>query len=425
MHRGYAFGLTVAVVGALFAATVLASGSYGLAVDDSIAVPEQTVEIEGSSYEIDGIGVVEPGDSISITVDSSEDYRLYLYNQDEQTEFKSGWESDTKRVTIGTDEDDLDTNDLEPGTYLLSLEVPRQGRQAVYPIVITGYDLMLSYPTTVTADEDIEITATVEPIAELDDPETVQVAIWDGTDVTEVQLDHDGDGQYSAVLESGSLEPGSYNVYGGVSEDSGGDYQTAQAVANGGALTVEEPPDDEDSSDNDETGDDGSSDDDADDDDSNGDDSDGSDDDDADDDDSSDESEESDSDDDDESDTEDDSSDDADDDGDDGDESDGEEREDDTDDTESDGTTDDGDDADDVDDGTDDATESDDDEGAADDSSGETDTADDGSTVIDRNETPADESDDDALASPVLGVLGALGVLGLVLFARVKKTNIW
>ncbi|MFP8890825.1 hypothetical protein ACLI4U_13805 [Natrialbaceae archaeon A-CW2] len=412
MHRGYAFGLTVAVVGVLFAATVLASGSYGLAVDDSIAVPEQTVEIEGSSYEIDGIGVVEPGDSISITVDSSEDYRLYIYNQDEQTEFRGGWASDKERVTIGTDDDDLDTNELEPGTYLLSLEVPRQGRQAVYPIVVMGYDLTLSYPTTVEADEDIEITATVEPIAELDDPETVQVAIWDGTDVTEVQLDHDGDGHYSAILESGSLEPGSYNVYGGVSEDSGGDYRTAQAVANGGALTVEEPADDDDSSD-----------DDADDDDANGDDPDGSDDDDAADDDSSDESEESDDDGSgEESDTEDDSSDDADDDVDNGDESGVDEGEDDTDDTESDGATDDGDDADDVDDGTDDVTESDDDEGAADDSSGETDTEDDGSTVIDRNETTADESDD-ALASPALGALGALSVLGLVLFARVRRAN--
>ncbi|MFP9190055.1 hypothetical protein ACLI4Q_00090 [Natrialbaceae archaeon A-CW1-1] len=236
----------VLVAGLSLAMLVGASSGYELTVDDGISTPTQSVEIDGEEYNIEGVGVVAPGDQISITVTSAEDYRIFLYNQDGQSEFNAGWSADEEHITIGTANDDLDTAELAPGTYLLSLEPRGEGRQAVYPVVVEGYDLELSFPNEIDSSSALEVTATVERTALDEEPADVSVAIWDGDDVTELTLDRDGEGSYSTVLEAGSLESGTYDVYGGISSDSSEGYQSALAVSDGGMLTVFDESDDTD-----------------------------------------------------------------------------------------------------------------------------------------------------------------------------------
>jgi len=238
-------------------ASAMASSSYDLSVENAVSTPEETVDIEGSSFVIDGVGVVQPGDSIAMQVDSDVDYRIFLYNQDEEREYNAGFSADETHVEMGTDDDDLDTADLEPGTYLLSLEPVGEGRQAVFPVVIEGYDLTLEHPQSVDTDEPIELTATVEAGTLESTPEAVTVAIWDGDDVTDVTLHDDGDGAYSSTLEAGSLDSGTYEVYAGVSDDSSSEYANALAIDNGGTLTVSSADDgDDDGGDDSDNGDD-------------------------------------------------------------------------------------------------------------------------------------------------------------------------
>ncbi|WP_252699764.1 hypothetical protein [Natronosalvus vescus] len=245
--RIVALGLGFVLVVALSLAMLVgASSGYELTVDDGISTPTQSVEIDGDEYDIEGVGVVTPGDQISITVTSAEDYRIFLYNQDGQSEFNAGWSADEEHITIGTADDDLDTAELAPGTYLLSLEPRGEGRQAVYPVVVEGYDLELSFPNEIDSSSALEVTATVERTALDEEPADVSVAIWDGDDVTELTLDRDGEGSYSTVLEAGSLESGTYDVYGGISSDSSDGHHSALAVTNGGTLTVFTDSDDSD-----------------------------------------------------------------------------------------------------------------------------------------------------------------------------------
>ncbi len=75
------------------AAPVASESKYDLEVADSISTPEETVEIEGTEYPVDGVGVIKPGEPIEIDVTSPEQYRIYLYNTDEKTEFDSVWDA--------------------------------------------------------------------------------------------------------------------------------------------------------------------------------------------------------------------------------------------------------------------------------------------------------------------------------------------
>lgn len=236
-----------------------AASTYDLDVVGSISTPEETIEIEGDRYTIDGIGVVEPGDPIEIDVTSEKDYQLFLYNSDMQDEYHDTWSADAERVAMGTADDPLDTSDLQPGTYMLSLSPKGEGRQAVYPVVIQAFDLRLDYPRSATQGETIELGATADSSAS--SVTGVEIALWDeSTDsVIEVPLESDGDGSYSGTLELDGAAEGEYEIYGAALGDEEIDGQSVPiAVSNGATMTVsdggdDEPDDGDDESDDAET----------------------------------------------------------------------------------------------------------------------------------------------------------------------------
>jgi len=224
-----------------FAAPVSSQSEYGLEVVNSVSTPEETIELEGSEYLVDGIGVIEPGEPIEIEVTSPEQYRLYLYNTDEKSVYDDIWSADETRVAMGTEDDVLDTSNLEAGTYMLSLEPRGEGRKAVYPVVVQEFDLSVEFPETVSAGEEAEFTATVEPSEAAADVDTVNVAIWnsDSEEVTDIELVPDGEGEYSTTVDSGQFAEAEYNVYGGVlGEDEAQGYPAPVAVDNGATFTV-------------------------------------------------------------------------------------------------------------------------------------------------------------------------------------------
>ncbi|WP_265110603.1 MSCRAMM family adhesin SdrC [Halosolutus halophilus] len=253
-------GVAVAVLLILGAASltvltvVAADSEYELTVDDAIETPTETVEIEGSEYDIDEIAVIESGEPIEMEVTSAENYYVILYNTDGDSEYREYLSADEPAVTMGDDGDDFDTSALESGTYMLSLEPDDQGREAVTPVVVQGYDVTLAYPTTAEQGSEIEVEATVEPIDGLARPETVDVAIWEGNDVTEVTLEHEGETSYGTTVSLAAFDTGTYDVYGAVVGDETVDgYPTTLAVENGATLTVTSDETDADGSDSDAT----------------------------------------------------------------------------------------------------------------------------------------------------------------------------
>ncbi|AGB33762.1 hypothetical protein C488_15692 [Natrinema pellirubrum DSM 15624] len=238
--------LSVAV-GLLLAATVLlavpvaSQSGYDIEVVNAVSTPEETIELAGTEYSVDGVGIIEPGEPIEMKVTSSDQYRVYLYNTDEKSEYDNVWSADETRVAMGTENDALNTSALEPGTYMLSLEPRGEGRQAVYPVVVQEFELSVEVPETVSTEEEAEFTASVEPAGAASDVDTVDVAIWDeeNKDVTEIELEADGEGEFSTAVDPAELGEGEYNVYGGVlSEEEVEGYPTAVAVDSGSMFTV-------------------------------------------------------------------------------------------------------------------------------------------------------------------------------------------
>ncbi|AFO59076.1 hypothetical protein [Natrinema sp. J7-2] len=239
--------LILAVVS--LAVPVASESDYDLEVADSISTPEETIEIEGTEYPVDGVGVIKPGEPIEVEVTSQEQYTLYLYNTDEKAEYSDVWTADKASVAIGTEDDALDTSTLEPGTYMLSLEPRGQGRQAVYPVVVEEFDLSVEHPSSATVDEEIRITASIESTDAATEVDAVNVAIWNeaNDEGKDIELDSEGDGTYSTTIDLSDVGEGEYHVYGAVkgNEEAQG-YPTIVAIDNGETISVTADDTDED-----------------------------------------------------------------------------------------------------------------------------------------------------------------------------------
>ena len=238
---------------ASLAVTPAAGSGYDIEVVTSVSTPQETIEIDGDQFNIDGIGVVEPGDPIEIDVTSNKDYDVMLFNTNSEREHLSDdVDADNDRISIGTQTDDLDTNDLK-GTYMLTLNPTGEGRQAVYPVVVQAFDFHLEYPSTATQGETVEISATIDS-SDTSMVENVEVALWDGSadDDTET-LDSQDDGTYSTTLDLDDYDEGEYEIYGAVfGDDEAEGYPAPIAIEDGETMTVgtdDSHEDDEDSDD--------------------------------------------------------------------------------------------------------------------------------------------------------------------------------
>ncbi|WP_248516912.1 hypothetical protein [Salinarchaeum laminariae] len=228
MHRS-----SVAVVLALLVMVSLASAGlaapYGVSTNNDVNVPAQTVDIDGSSYQIDAVGKVSKGDEITATVsvDGNQDYNLDLYNRDEQVEdFRDGTGDGT--VTFPT-------ANLEPGTYALALQVDGSV-QAIHPVVVSEYSLSVAAPADATVGEPFDVS--IEVGEQVAPDETVEVGIYkDGTEIRRTAT-HTGGGTYVATVDPGAT--GDWVVYGAVRADGeAAGYPTSTGIANGQIVTIE------------------------------------------------------------------------------------------------------------------------------------------------------------------------------------------
>lgn len=202
--------LAVLLIGCLVvlgAAFSVAAADYALDASNAIETEPRTVSVEGESHEVSAVSVVSAGTTLSVdvTVPDDERFGVDLYTSERQVEdFERG--EGSERVTF-------DTDDLEPGSYVLRLRVDGTGK-AVHPVVIEGYEIdTISHPGEVTEDEDVAIEAAVTKTGDGDDIDGLELIVWNG-DVTErIPADRVDDGRYEATLQAGTLAPGTYDVY--------------------------------------------------------------------------------------------------------------------------------------------------------------------------------------------------------------------
>jgi PGF-CTERM protein len=210
--------VVVAVVAALLVVSVgpaapstAAPEDYTLSIDGSIDIPDRTVTVEGSEYDVQAFGRVSPGDTIEVDVSApaGREYRVNLYNWKIQTE-------DTDAMT-GSGTAVLETDGVPPGTYFVA--VVEDGYQKIFPVVIEGYDLTLSTTDTVERGSAADVSLSLTPEASTGEPNAVQVVVGNESTAMRVEATRTGSGSYEASVPTDSLSPGTYALYGVVRGD--------------------------------------------------------------------------------------------------------------------------------------------------------------------------------------------------------------
>lgn len=222
-------------------AGIAAADTYDVSVPNAIDTPSETVTFEGDDYEIGAFSVIHPDEDLPVDVTASDgtEYDVLVYNSEQQVDrFLDG--TGSQQVTFETD----DWGPLEPGTYSVNLEVDG-ATEAVYPVVVSGYDISTSHPSSATTDESATIDVTVAP-TELDsDPADVELVIWNDDQVERITATSDGDDTYSATVSLDRFDAGTYNLHAAALGDD--EFQGEQEIlglSDGGTLSISEAEDD-------------------------------------------------------------------------------------------------------------------------------------------------------------------------------------
>lgn len=263
--RDVALAVLVVVAIGVVGSAIVAADEYEITASDPIDTPEETHVIEGQTYTVDSVGQVRPGQSISVEVSAPSDatYIVELYNSDEQIE------DETRGSGSGTYYFS-DTDEYGIGSYVATVYADGE-HQDVQPMIISGYNVYLTYPQQFELDgDDLEITLTLSPAAADDPPPNDgEVALWRDGQTLRAPADHVEGDEYIATFSADELEAGDYKLYGGAQGEltSEAEYEVLGASAQHELEVVEPESDDGGSSlpgggdDGDETDDEESSDD--------------------------------------------------------------------------------------------------------------------------------------------------------------------
>jgi len=246
-------------VGILLASGAIAGSADShvtLTVEDSTAVPTETINFEGDSYEIDAIATRDQGDELTAHVTLPDkvftDVSFLLYNSDQQIEASRG----VNRP--GTDETvTFETDSVAPGTYMLNVELEGATEQ-MQPVVIEGYDISVDHTTEATRDDDLEVSAGVTPTALSTPPAAVEVVVWNETHSQRFEMSNSGDETYTVSVPLDQFGTGEYTVNVAALGDETFRGQQEVLALESSSLTIQETTSDDGTNDSD-SGDDGGS----------------------------------------------------------------------------------------------------------------------------------------------------------------------
>lgn len=133
--------------------------TYVMRMADCVETPDRVVTVEGEEYTVSAIGVVSPGESISVSVDAPADssYSVYLYNSDRQI-------IDQNRID-GSGQASFETNSLAAGSYMLAVNGPDGNIRTVYPVIVRSYRVSLDAPADPAPGEQVKFTISVENVS--------------------------------------------------------------------------------------------------------------------------------------------------------------------------------------------------------------------------------------------------------------------
>jgi len=206
MNRTLALLVCTCTIAAVVLTSGVAGSSFGLSVDNSIETPEQTVSHDViGDHTVNAIGISEPDSSFSVTVTAPTDgtHFLDLYKGEDRI--------DTFRIDDGDETITIETDNLDPGSYMLRLQSDGT-TEDVFPVVINGYDIDVE-TTENTSNDELTVGATVTPTASSGQPYAVETVVWNDETNERETLSSTGEEDYEGTVSLSAFNDDSYNVY--------------------------------------------------------------------------------------------------------------------------------------------------------------------------------------------------------------------
>ena len=206
------------VVGGVVAADTASNGhdgncetgaTYVMQMSDCVDTPDRVVTLEGDDYTVSAIGVVSPGETISVSVGApnQESYSVYLYNSNRNIEDNT--------VLDGSGTATFDTSELSSGSYMLAVNGPDGNIRTVYPVVVRSYRASLDAPANAEPGEEVTFTVSVENVSgTAKQLEEVNVVVSKDGDDEELTATESNAGTYTVTTTLD--ESGSWLVYANV-----------------------------------------------------------------------------------------------------------------------------------------------------------------------------------------------------------------
>lgn len=217
MPRIRALLVVVLIVLLLTSAAAGDGDSYEITLDQSIDIPERTLDTDSGEFTVSTMGRYAEDGTIDVTTSGPENtsYVIRLIDSEErirQNEYRTG---------DGSAEFFLDR--YPPGTYAIVITNASDAEdvKTAKPFVIYGYTVSHTTPDEVEEDSTLEVELSLEQVdGEVDNPPAgVEVALGNDSTSIRAEATRTSGLNYTAELDVSSLSPGEYSLYTGVQRD--------------------------------------------------------------------------------------------------------------------------------------------------------------------------------------------------------------
>ena len=239
MNRAVAAIICCLLVGTAGAAGLSTqSGSFTVAIADSIDTPSQEVTIDGDSYTVDSIARISQGEELTVRTDGPDDesYRVYIHSVEDGS--RSVY--DTKYVPAdGSRSVSFDTSSFEAGSYVVSIYHDGTYYDP-HPLAIPAYDVTVSVPDSVAASGTLEISPSLTEVTGDETVDSVEVVVTNDDTTRRLEATK-SDESYVADLDLDSIPTGDYQVHAVVygPESTPGATNEVIGISDATELTIE------------------------------------------------------------------------------------------------------------------------------------------------------------------------------------------
>lgn len=210
-----------------------ASAGTTISLDNTIDIPDRTVTYQGNTYEVQDMGAYSPGESVNISINTTDikSFQLSLLDKNKNFLWNHMVYYTEGRTEVSMPADVVTT----PGTYAFA--VFYQGDiMAVKPVVFSQYKMsVIPDSTTIAPGGTLQVKVRVVPDTSL----PVKVVLARNSSSIESVVNRTGEGEYEAEINIPVSAYGVFSLYAAIASDKmimG--YPELIGVASGGTINV-------------------------------------------------------------------------------------------------------------------------------------------------------------------------------------------